>query len=134
MPAALRLGATATLTFLFTDIEGSTALLGRLGEVTYARLLAEHHRLIRDSLAAHGGNEMITLEDGFFGSAGVGYRARPPSTGITAPVIPLLYGAAWYEYSTKDYTGWPTESNQYIDPVPNAPYIEYTLLHLTPAS
>jgi peptide/nickel transport system substrate-binding protein len=51
-----------------------------------------------------------------------------------APVIPLLYGAAWYEYSTKDYTGWPTQSNQYIDPVPNAPYMEYTLLHLTPAS
>jgi peptide/nickel transport system substrate-binding protein len=51
-----------------------------------------------------------------------------------APVIPLLYGAAWYEYSTKDYTGWPTESNQYIDPVPNAPYMEYTLLHLSPAS
>ena len=51
-----------------------------------------------------------------------------------APVVPLLYGAAWYEYSTKQYTGWPTESNQYIDPVPNAPYMEYTLLHLTPAS
>jgi len=51
-----------------------------------------------------------------------------------APVIPLLYGAAWYEYSTKDYTGWPTQSNQYIDPVPNAPYMEYTLLHLQPAS
>ncbi len=51
-----------------------------------------------------------------------------------APVIPLLYGAAWYEYSTKDYTGWPTQSNQYNDPVPNSPYIEYTLLHLTPAS
>jgi peptide/nickel transport system substrate-binding protein len=51
-----------------------------------------------------------------------------------APVIPLLYGAAWYEYSTKDYTGWPTAANQYIDPVPNSPYIEYTLLHLSPAS
>ena len=51
-----------------------------------------------------------------------------------APVIPLLYGAAWYEYSTKDYTGWPTANNEYIDPVPNAPYMEYTLLHLTPAS
>jgi peptide/nickel transport system substrate-binding protein len=51
-----------------------------------------------------------------------------------APVIPLLYGAAWYEYSTRDYTGWPTQANQYIDPVPNSPYIEYTLLHLTPAS
>jgi peptide/nickel transport system substrate-binding protein len=51
-----------------------------------------------------------------------------------APVIPLLYGAAWYEYSTKDYTGWPTGSDPYIDPVPNAPYMEYTLLHLTPTS
>jgi len=51
-----------------------------------------------------------------------------------APVIPLLYGAAWYEYSTKKYTGWPTASNQYMNPVPNAPYVEYTILHLTPAS
>jgi ABC-type transport system substrate-binding protein len=51
-----------------------------------------------------------------------------------APVIPLLYGAVWYEYSTKDYTGWPTASNQYDDPIPNSPYLEYTLLHLTPAS
>ena len=51
-----------------------------------------------------------------------------------APVIPLLYGAAWYEYSTRDYTGWPTAADPYIDPVPNAPYMEYTLLHLTPAS
>ena len=51
-----------------------------------------------------------------------------------APVIPLVYGAAWYEYSTKDYTGWPTAANPYIDPVPNSPYMEYTLLHLTPAS
>ena len=49
-----------------------------------------------------------------------------------APVIPLVYGAAWYEYSTRDYTGWPTAANPYIDPVPNAPYMEYTLLHLTP--
>ena len=51
-----------------------------------------------------------------------------------APVIPLLYGAAWYEYSSKDYTGWPTQSNQYNDPVPNSPYLEYTLLHLAPAA
>ncbi len=49
-----------------------------------------------------------------------------------APVIPLVYGAAWYEYSTRNYTGWPTAANPYIDPVPNAPYMEYTLLHLTP--
>jgi peptide/nickel transport system substrate-binding protein len=51
-----------------------------------------------------------------------------------APVIPLVYGAAWFEYSTKKYTGWPTQSDQYTNPEPNAPYLEYTLLHLTPTS
>ena len=49
-----------------------------------------------------------------------------------APVIPLLYGAGWYEYSTKNYTGWPTASNQYNNPVPNDPYILATVLHLRP--
>ncbi len=49
-----------------------------------------------------------------------------------APVIPLLYGAAWYEYSTKNYTGWPTASNQYNNPVPNQPFILNTILHLKP--
>jgi peptide/nickel transport system substrate-binding protein len=51
-----------------------------------------------------------------------------------APVIPLLYGAAWYEYSTKNYTGWPTASNQYNTPVPNDPYILATVLHLKPVA
>ena len=41
--------ATQTLTFLFTDIEGSTAMLRRLGDA-YAQVLADHHRLIRDAL------------------------------------------------------------------------------------
>jgi peptide/nickel transport system substrate-binding protein len=49
-----------------------------------------------------------------------------------APVIPLLYGAGWYEYSTKNYTGWPTSSNQYNNPVPNGPFILTTVLHLRP--
>ena len=44
-----------TFTFLFTDIEGSTALLGRLGEGLYGQVLADHHRLIRSGLAAHDG-------------------------------------------------------------------------------
>jgi predicted ATPase/class 3 adenylate cyclase len=58
--------ATETLTFLFTDIEGSTALLGRLGHDAYAEVLAQHHRIIRESLAAHGGREMDTQGDSFF--------------------------------------------------------------------
>jgi predicted ATPase/class 3 adenylate cyclase len=57
--------ATQTLTFLFTDIEGSTAMLLRLGDA-YAQVLADHHRLVRSALAAHGGNEIDTQGDAFF--------------------------------------------------------------------
>lgn len=51
-----------------------------------------------------------------------------------APVIPLLYGAAWDEYSTKKFTGWPTSDNPYMNPTPNSPFMEYTVLQLTPVS
>jgi class 3 adenylate cyclase len=55
-----------TLTFLFTDIEGSTALLRRLGEDDYARVLAGHHALIRSALTAHDGREVDMQGDAFF--------------------------------------------------------------------
>ncbi len=55
-----------TLTFLVTDIEGSTALLRRLGGDGYARVLAEHHALIRSALAHHRGTELTMTGDGFF--------------------------------------------------------------------
>ena len=55
-----------TLTFLFTDIEGSTALLRRLGDDVYAQVLAGHHALIRSALAAHDGREVDTQGDAFF--------------------------------------------------------------------
>jgi peptide/nickel transport system substrate-binding protein len=51
-----------------------------------------------------------------------------------APVIPVLYGAGWFEYSTKNFTGWPTKDNSYIDPSPNQANIEYTILQLKPVS
>jgi class 3 adenylate cyclase len=57
--------ATQTLTFLFTDIEGSTAMLQRLGDA-YAGVLADHHDLIRAGLASHGGEEIDTQGDAFF--------------------------------------------------------------------
>ena len=50
------------------------------------------------------------------------------------PVAPLLYGAAWWEFSTRDYTGWPSASNPYMNPTVNSPYLEETILHLKPAS
>jgi len=55
-----------TLTFLFTDIESSTALLRRLGGNDYGRVLADHHALIRAALAAHDGQEVDTQGDAFF--------------------------------------------------------------------
>jgi predicted ATPase/class 3 adenylate cyclase len=56
---------TGTVTFLFTDIEGSTRLLDELGE-GYAEVLAEHHRVVRKAIEEHGGVEVDTQGDAFF--------------------------------------------------------------------
>src|ERR687893_2917926 len=56
---------TGTVTLLFTDIEGSTRLLQRLGE-RYAAVLGEHHALLRAAFQAHGGHEVNTEGDAFF--------------------------------------------------------------------
>ncbi len=50
------------------------------------------------------------------------------------PAVPVLYGAAWYQYSSLNYTGWPTSANPYISPAPNSQGYEYIILHLTPVS
>ena len=57
---------TGTVTFLFTDIEGSTRLLAELGPERYADALAEHRRLVRAAFANHGGVEVDTQGDAFF--------------------------------------------------------------------
>lgn len=56
----------STVTFLFTDVEGSTDLVRRLGDQAYSALLADHHRLLRDSVRAHQGREVDTQGDAFF--------------------------------------------------------------------
>jgi Adenylate and Guanylate cyclase catalytic domain len=55
-----------TVTFLFTDVEGSTRLLHELGAEAYAEALADHRRVIRDSCAREGGVEVDTQGDAFF--------------------------------------------------------------------
>jgi len=54
-----------TVTILFTDIEGSTALGQRLGDKPYHALLAEHNRILREQVARHGGHEVKCMGDGF---------------------------------------------------------------------
>jgi predicted ATPase len=56
---------TGTVTFLFTDIEGSTSLLEELGD-RYPDVLADHRRVLRAAFAAHGGVEVDTQGDSFF--------------------------------------------------------------------
>jgi predicted ATPase len=56
---------SGTVTFLFTDIEGSTRLVEALGS-GYVELLAEHHRLIRDAVGRRGGVEFGTQGDAIF--------------------------------------------------------------------
>ncbi|MEP7032906.1 MAG: tetratricopeptide repeat protein [Actinomycetota bacterium] len=56
---------TGTVTLLFTDIEGSTRLLERLG-AAYAETLAKHRRVLRDAFERHGGVEVGTEGDAFF--------------------------------------------------------------------
>src|SRR3954452_20275702 len=54
-----------TVTFLFTDIEGSTRLLHELGDA-YADALAEHRRALREAFARHDGVEVDTQGHAFF--------------------------------------------------------------------
>jgi class 3 adenylate cyclase len=55
-----------TVTFLFTDIEGSTRLLGELGAEGYREALSEHRRVLREAFARHGGYEVDYEGDAFF--------------------------------------------------------------------
>jgi YVTN family beta-propeller protein len=57
---------SGTVTFLFTDIEGSTRLLKELGRNRYAEVLGVHERLLRAAFAAHQGRVVDTQGDEFF--------------------------------------------------------------------
>jgi len=55
-----------TVTFAFTDIEGSTKLLQELGDAAYGQVSGDHRRLVRETFGAHGGTEIDTQGDAFF--------------------------------------------------------------------
>jgi predicted ATPase/class 3 adenylate cyclase len=57
---------TGTVTFMFTDIEGSTRLVQQLGTDRWSGLLERHRELIREAIRQHGGVEVGTEGDGFF--------------------------------------------------------------------
>ena len=57
---------TGTVTFVFTDIEGSTRMLEELGADAYGELLSRHHDVCRAAWSRHGGVEVDTAGDAFF--------------------------------------------------------------------
>ena len=73
---------TGTVTFLFTDIEGSTRLLDQLGPTAYADALAGHRRVVRETCSAFGGVEVDTQGDAFFLAFG-----RAPDAVVAARTI-----------------------------------------------
>ncbi len=50
------------------------------------------------------------------------------------PEAPLLYGADWNVYSSAKYTGWPNQSNPYMNPSPSDPQMAYIVMQLKPVS
>jgi class 3 adenylate cyclase len=81
-----------TVTFLFTDIEGSTELTRRLG-AGFGDVRAAHRRLVRDAVAAHAGHEIDTEGDGFFAAFD---RASDAVTAAVAAQCALV-AATWPE-------------------------------------
>ena len=73
---------TGTVTFLFTDVEGSTKLLHELGAEAYAEELADHRRIVRKACAAEDGVEVDTQGDAFF-------FAFPSAPGATAAALAI---------------------------------------------
>jgi class 3 adenylate cyclase len=71
---------SGTVTFLFTDIEGSTSLLRELGD-GYTKLLARERSILRETLGSAGGQEIDTQGDAFFFSFA---RAREAVAGAVA--------------------------------------------------
>src|SRR5438552_1875262 len=81
---------TGTVTFLFTDIEGSTQLALALGD-GYAEALALHHQLLQEAFAAHGGTVVDAQGDGFF----VVFRRAGEALAAALDAQRALQGAAW---------------------------------------
>jgi class 3 adenylate cyclase/streptogramin lyase len=82
--------ASATATFLFTDIEGSTLLLKRFRD-RYPELLGEHQRLLREVFAANGGEVIDTQGDAFF----VAFRRAKDAVLAAAAAQRALAAHSW---------------------------------------
>ena len=84
---------TGTVTFLFTDIEGSTTLLKKLGGERYHEVLAEHQRIVRAACVEAGGREIDTQGDSFF----FAFRKAKDAVAAAIAAQRALAGFEWPE-------------------------------------
>jgi predicted ATPase/class 3 adenylate cyclase len=82
---------TGTVTFLFSDMEGSTRLVQDLGPSTFAQALDQHNAILRQAFSAHGGVERGTQGDSFF----VMFQEAPAAVSAAAEAQVALEVAAW---------------------------------------
>ena len=94
MPPTLDL-PTGTVTFLFTDIEGSTRLLQQLGDA-YPDLLSEHHRLLRKAVETEGGVAVGSEGDSLFAAFG----SAPAAVAAAVAAQRALAEGHWPEGAT----------------------------------
>ena len=83
---------TGTVTFLFSDVEGSTELLRRLRD-RYAEVMADHERLLRSAFQDSGGHEINTQGDSFF----VAFRKPKDAVGAAVDAQRALTRHPWPE-------------------------------------
>ena len=81
---------TGTVTFLFTDVEGSTKLVQELGEA-YGQLLEQHHAALRATFDKHGGQEVDSQGDAFF----FAFRRARDAVRAAVEAQEALAGAHW---------------------------------------
>ncbi len=94
---------TGTVTFLFTDVEGSTRLLDELGEEAYADALAAHREAIRTACVAQGGVEVDTQGDAFF----FAFPTAPSALAAASEVTSDLAGNGPIRVRVGLHTGTP---------------------------
>jgi class 3 adenylate cyclase/dienelactone hydrolase len=88
---AMRELPLGTVTFLFTDIEGSTALLHRLGDRGYREVLETHDGLLQSAFAAYQGQIVETQGDAFF----VAFRSARAAVDATIAAQRAIVEQAW---------------------------------------
>ena len=101
-----------TVTFAFTDVEGSTKLLRQLGTDAYADALAEHRRALRATFVRHDGVEVDTQGDSFF----IAFSTAPAALAAAAEAQQVL-AAGPIRVRIGVHTGTPRVTDEgYVGP------------------